>query len=246
MLKTQGVAAVQRALAILDSFTGDHIGDGSRSLAEISRATGLSKPTVMRSLVSLDEAGYVVRLSDGRYALGAKTLQLGESYRANFNLDQHVLPVLRQLSRDTQESSAFHVREKDSRLRLFRVDSPQLVREVPLPASLVPLDMTSIGYVLKTVTWADTNGDGVQVFASSGVYDTLTASQSTAVFGHDRALVGALTVSGPIDRIRQADARTLASVLAGAAHRLSLALGAPLPKDPGETRLTLLPSAESA
>jgi DNA-binding IclR family transcriptional regulator len=238
---------VQRALAILDSFIiGDRIGDGSRSLADISRDTGLVKPTVMRSLVSLDEAGYVVRLSDGRYALGAKTLQLGESYRASFKLDHHVLPILRQLSRDTQESSAFHVREKDRRLRLFLIDSPQLVREVPLPASLAPLDMTSPGYVLKTVTWTDTNGESAQVFASSGVYDAVTASLSTAVFGHDRALVGAMTVSGPIERIRQADARTLASVLAGAAHRLSLALGAPLPRDPGETRLMLLPSAETA
>ena len=72
MPKTQGVAAVQRALAILDTFAGA----GSRSLADIAKITGLAKPTVMRSLVSLDEAGYVVRLSDGRYALGAKTFQL--------------------------------------------------------------------------------------------------------------------------------------------------------------------------
>ena len=64
MPKTQGVAAVQRALAILDTFAGA----GSRSLADIAKITGLAKPTVMRSLVSLDEAGYVVRLSDGRYA----------------------------------------------------------------------------------------------------------------------------------------------------------------------------------
>ena len=65
----------------------------------------------MRSLVSLDEAGYVVRLSDGRYALGAKTFQLGTTYRANFNLEQHVLPVLQRLSQETLESSAFHVRD---------------------------------------------------------------------------------------------------------------------------------------
>ena len=47
MLKTQGVATVQRTLAILDSF----IGSGTRSLAEIAKITGLAKPTVMRSLV---------------------------------------------------------------------------------------------------------------------------------------------------------------------------------------------------
>ncbi|WP_298885273.1 helix-turn-helix domain-containing protein [uncultured Bradyrhizobium sp.] len=242
MLKTQGVATVQRTLAILDSF----IGSGTRSLAEIAKITGLAKPTVMRSLVSLYEAGYVVRLSDGRYALGAKTFQLGSTYRANFNLEHHVLPALQQLSEQTLESSAFHVRERDQRLCLFRVDSPQLVRDVARPANLAPLDLTSTGQVLSTAHWADRIGGGAQIFVSSGVYDTVTASLSTAVFGHEGALVGAMTVSGPIERIRQADLEALASRLTDASHRLSLVLGAPLPRESGGSRIINLPSAETS
>lgn len=241
MLKTQGVATVQRTLAILDSF----IGSGTRSLAEIAKITGLAKPTVMRSLVSLDEASYVVRLSDGRYALGAKTFQLGSTYRANFNLEHHVLPALQQLSRQTLESSAFHVRERDQRLCLFRVDSPQLVRDVARPANLAPLDLTSTGQVLSTAKWSDRADDGALVFVSCGIYDTVTASLSTAVFGHEGALVGAMTVSGPIERIRQADLRSLASRLTDASHRLSLVLGAPLPREAGNLRIINLPSAET-
>ena len=241
MLKTQGVATVQRTLAILDSF----IGSGTRSLAEIAKITGLAKPTVMRSLVSLDEAGYVVRLSDGRYALGAKTFQLGSTYRANFNLEHHVLPVLQQLSQQTLESSAFHVRERDQRLCLFRVDSPQLVRDVARPANLAPLDLTSTGQVLSTARWSDRTDDDAYVFVSSGVYDTVTASLSTAVFGHEGVLVGAMTVSGPIERIRQADVKTLASRLTDASHRLSLVLGAPLRREAGGLRIINLPSAET-
>jgi DNA-binding IclR family transcriptional regulator len=241
MPKTQGVAAVQRALAILDTFAGA----GARTLADIARITGLAKPTVMRSLVSLDEAGYVVRLSDGRYALGAKTFQLGTTYRANFNLEQHVLPVLQRLSQDTLESSAFHVRERDSRLCLFRVDSPQLVRDVARPTNLAPLDLTSTGQVLRTACWADRTDEGVPVFVSSGVYDTVTASLSTAVFGHEGALVGAMTVSGPVERIRQADLGVLAFRLTDASHRLSLVLGAPLPREVGAPRIVSLPSADA-
>ena len=241
MPKTQEVAAVQRALAILDTF----VGAGARSLAEIARITGLAKPTVMRSLASLDEAGYLVRLSDGRYALGAKTFQLGTTYRANFNLEQHVLPVLQRLSQETLESSAFHVRERDSRLCLFRVDSPQLVRDVARPSNLAPLDLTSTGQVLSATRWADRTNEGVPVFVSAGVYDTVTASLSTAVFGHEGALVGAMTVSGPVERIRQADLRTMASRLTDASHRLSLVLGAPLPREASAPRIISLPSAEA-
>ena len=59
--RKDGVTAAERALAILDAF----IGDGSRGLAELAKATALAKPTVLRLLVSLERAGYVVRLSDG-------------------------------------------------------------------------------------------------------------------------------------------------------------------------------------
>lgn len=73
----------------------------------------------------------------------------------------------------------------------------------------------------------------------------VTASLSIAVFGHDGARVGAMTVSGPIERIRRADLRTLASRLADASHQLSLVLGAQLPREVGAPRIISLPSAEA-
>jgi DNA-binding IclR family transcriptional regulator len=85
--------------------------------------------------------------------------------------------------------------------------------------------------------------DGVHVFVSSGVYDAVTASLSTAVFGHDGALVGAISVSGPVERIRRADLHALASRLTDASHELSLVLGAPLPREVGAPRIISLPSS---
>lgn len=235
--KTQGVTAVERALAILDAF----LGEGSRGLADLAKATGLAKPTVLRALVSLERTGYIVRLSDGRYQLGAKTMQLGAAYRANFRLDQHVLPVLQWLAKTTLESAAFHIRERDSRLCLFRVDSPQLVRDVPRQAELVPLDATSTGRVLAGAGWPGTDGDGrVLVYASSGVFDVQTASISTAVFSVDQALAGALTISGPVERFARADIEAIARVLVAAAHGLSLVLGAPLPTRAEDVHMTRL------
>lgn len=221
--KPQGVNAAERALAVLDAF----IGDGSRGLAEIAKATDLAKPTVLRLLVSLERSGYVVRLSDGRYQLGAKLMQLGATYRSNFRLDQHVLPVLELLAATTRESAAFHIREGEHRLLLFRVESPQAVRDVPKPAALIPLDETSTGHVLKTAKWPGHGQDGrVPVYSSSGVYDAQTASVSTAVFAAGPVLAGALTVSGPIGRFGAAQVRNIAVHVALAARGLSAALGA--------------------
>jgi hypothetical protein len=105
--------------------------------------------------------------------------------------------------------------------------------------------LTSTGHVLRTARWADRIDGGVDVFVSSGIYDTVTASLSTAVFGHDGALVGAMTVSGPVERIRRADLQALASRLTDASHQLSLVLGAPLPREAGAPRIISLPSAET-
>jgi len=234
--KPRGVNAVGRALTILDGF----IGNGSRSLAELAKLTGLPKPTILRSLVSLEKAGYVVRLEGGRYQLGAKTVELAAAYKANFRLDQHILPILKQLTEETLESAAFHIREKDSRLCLFRIDSPQVVRDVSQRVALVPLDMTSTGRVLATAAWPQDSGQREmrpRVFVSSGVFDVLTASISTAVFDVNRTLVGALTISGPVERFGQADVKTMALALVRAAHRLSCTLGAPLPPAIGKPEI---------
>lgn len=231
----QGVKAAERGLAVLDSF----IEQGTLGLADIAKATGLAKPTVLRLLASLEKAGYVVHLSEGRYQLGAKLMQLGTTYRAGFRLDQHVLPVLEHLAAITQESATFHIREGDRRMSLFRVESPQSVRHVVKAAAMVLLDETSTGRVLKTATWPGPK-EGVTVYSSAGVYDEQTASVSTAVFSTGPTLAGALTVSGPIGRFGAAHVREIASHLATAARRLSAALGAAFPQPERAPRIVRL------
>ena len=232
--KAQGVNAAERALSILDVF----ISHGSRGLAEIAKTTGLAKPTALRLLVSLERSGYIVRLSDGRYQLGAKLMQLGASYRNSFRLDQHVLPVLEQLATATRESATFHVREGGHRLALFRVESPQAVRDAK-PAVLVPLDETSTGRVLAAAG-GPMQDDRVPVYFSSGVYDAQTASVSTAVFASGCVLVGALTVSGPIGRFGMVHVRKIAAQLVAAARELSAVLGAPSTAPGGALRIIRL------
>ena len=76
-----GVAAVDRALSILDAFTES---DAKLSLAEISKRTGLYKSTVLRLMKSLEKFGYMFRSEDGAYSLGSKTLFLGSLYQRQF------------------------------------------------------------------------------------------------------------------------------------------------------------------
>ena len=93
---TDGVAAVERALAIVDAIAQrtDPI-----TLADLSRVTGFYKSTLLRLIASLERACLVVRRADGRYALGPYAHTLGRAYEATYQLTESILPRLRSLTR---------------------------------------------------------------------------------------------------------------------------------------------------
>ncbi|NEU36602.1 helix-turn-helix domain-containing protein, partial [bacterium LRH843] len=61
-MSDKGVAAVERALAILDCFESDQ---ESLPLKTIAQKTGLYKSTILRLCVSLESYGYLRRREDG-------------------------------------------------------------------------------------------------------------------------------------------------------------------------------------
>lgn len=225
--KTGGVIAVDRALSILDVFIP---ADGPLSLSEIAKKTGLVKPTVLRSLSSLERAGYILRVQDRRYQLGAKAIQLGASYTRNFRLESVVLPVLRRLTVDTEESASFFIREDGKRICLFRVESSQTVRDVIDVNVARFLDGTSGSLALMHDSLPD-ELPGRPIYFTSGVNDALAASIATPIYGMDR-LVGSLCLSGPVQRFQASQVEAFARSLAVNADDLSIKLGGrPRPAD---------------
>jgi hypothetical protein len=123
---TDGVAALDRALAILAAFRPE---DDQLSLADLAKRTSFYKSTILRSLATLERRRFVVRLTSGGYRLGPAVLHLGMVYQRSFRLEDHVLPVMRTVSKHTQESVSFYTHEGNTRVCLFRIDSPLSVRE---------------------------------------------------------------------------------------------------------------------
>ena len=147
---TGGTAAVDRALSLLGAFRA---GDAALSLAELAERTQLYKSTALRLLASLEHAHLLQRLDDGRYALGGEVARLHGIYAASFSLDRVVMPVLRQLVANTGESAAYHVRQgqapNQTRLCLYRVDSPHPVRDHIRAGDVLPLHQGTGGRVLS-------------------------------------------------------------------------------------------------
>ncbi|MDB5873013.1 MAG: IclR family transcriptional regulator [Ramlibacter sp.] len=145
-----GAAAVDRALSLLGAFRE---GDTALPLAELAERTRLYKSTALRLLASLEHAGLLQRLEDGRFALGNEVARLHAIYAASFSLDRVVLPELRKLVKATGESAAYHVRQGQGadavRLCLYRVDSPHPVRDHIRAGDVLPLNRGTGGRVLS-------------------------------------------------------------------------------------------------
>ena len=125
-LADSGVAAVDKALTILRLFSSQNT---ELSLNDISESTGLYKSTVLRMLASLANAMLVLKRVDGMYVLGPTIASLNAAYQNERSLETVVTPILESLMKSTHESAAFHVRQGDKRLCLFRVDSKQALRD---------------------------------------------------------------------------------------------------------------------
>jgi DNA-binding IclR family transcriptional regulator len=223
-----GAASVDRALTLLASFRA---GDTALTLAELALRTRLYKSTALRLLASLEHARLLQRLDDGRYALGPELARLQSIYAASFSLEAVVLPALRSLVEATRESAAFYVRQGDQRLCLYRVDSPQVLRDHIRAGDLLPLDRGAGGRVLTAFGGArgklheQIRRDGF--FVTSGDRVPGLAGISAPVWGPTGDLVGALTLTLPDTRMKP----SFAGAVQRAALALSQRLGAVAPRD---------------
>jgi DNA-binding IclR family transcriptional regulator len=139
------------------------------------------------------------------------------------------MPVLRDLVRRTRESAVYHVRQGDARLCLYRVDSPQPLRDHVQVGDLVPLDRGAGGRVILAFSGA-----------KGAIYERIRRDRYAALVG-DRSkdlagiaapvlkaggeVAGAVTLTMPAARF---DERFIPAVRA-AARELTRALGGTFP-----------------
>jgi DNA-binding IclR family transcriptional regulator len=221
-----GVAAVDRALAILDVFTER---DSSLTLAPLAERTGYYKSTLLRLAGSLENHGYLLRLADRSWRLGAAASRLGAVYQAAFNLGDIVEPVLQDVMRATGETVVFHVRDGDVRVSLYRVESVQRIRDHVRQGEHLPLNRGAGGKVL--LAFSGEKGavfDRIRkdmIFVSTGDRIPDLGGISAPVFGVGHTLAGALTVSVPISRFDKQGIAKIEPIVLTHVAALTRALG---------------------
>jgi len=221
-----GVAAVDRALAILGAFRDE---DHALSLAKLAERTGLYKSTILRIAESLLRAEYLRRLPDGNYQVGAAPLRLASLFQRQSRTSDLVPPVLRDVVEQTGECASFYIREGNSGVCLHRVDSARMVRDTIREGDRLPIDKGAACHVLRAFQ-GDQGAklDEVRIdgyCASFGEYDPEIAAVSVPVLGQHQMLVGALTISGPRYRFSDDNVKRMLSSLASGARKLTSDFG---------------------
>ena len=146
-----GVAAVERALAILAAFEPS---DQRLTLAELAKRTRFYKSTILRIAQSLLRHGYLRHLDNGNYQIGPTPLMLGAIYQRSLRLGDILLPLMHELADQTGESVSFYSRHGDVRVCLHRVDSQHAVRDHVREGDVLPLDRGSGGRILRAFSGA--------------------------------------------------------------------------------------------
>ncbi|WP_051940207.1 IclR family transcriptional regulator [Stenoxybacter acetivorans] len=140
----QFVTALARGLEILRCFSP---GERYLGVAELSRRSGIPKPSVSRlagTLVTLGYLDYSPELS--KYSLGIGVLSLGYAMLSNIGLRQMVRPMLQELAEYSQASVSIGMRDRLSMVYVETVRSTAPLGMRRGVGSRLPMGLTALGH----------------------------------------------------------------------------------------------------
>ncbi|MEU0426157.1 IclR family transcriptional regulator [Streptomyces canus] len=135
---------LDKAADILEAFSPS---GGPYRLSELSKRTGLPKPTVHRLAADLVRLGWLER-SGTQYRLGAKLFELGSLVPHRLDLRETALPFLQDLFEATRETIHLGVREGLEVVYLERIHGHEALQLPSRIGGSLPLTCTGVGKAL--------------------------------------------------------------------------------------------------
>lgn len=246
--------SVRRALSILEALVEPSADGRLMPLADLAKATGLNKATLLRLSEPLQEAGLVRRDDQGHFALGVGALRLGEAYMAGVDLRGAARPILEELVAESGETAHLVVFDEPFVVYLDKVDSPSTVRMHSRIGGRMPLYCTAAGKAMlawlpdevvdrvlslptparteHTLTTPTAIRENLAVIRGRGwsmddVENELDIRcVGAAIFDRSGAVVAACSLSGPDQRITSSRAHELGPRVRAAADAIGRRLGA--------------------
>ncbi|MFY2789619.1 IclR family transcriptional regulator [Rhodococcus sp. KRD162] len=224
--QSSGIGVLDKAMAVLHA-----VAEKPCNLGDLCARTTLPRATAHRLAVGLETHRLLVRDADGLWRTGPGLGELASSASdALLDAAASVLPRLREI---TGESVQIYRREGSVRVCVASMEPPTGLRDTVLVGARLPMTAGSGAKVL--LAWADSQTKRIVLpeaefservlievrrrgwAQSAGEREPGVASVAAPVRDGNDAVVAAISVSGPIDRIgRKPGARWAADLLAAA------------------------------
>jgi len=224
---TSGVGVLDKAVLVLSA-----VEDGAATLPALTERTGLSRATTHRLAVALEVHRLLQRDEQGRWQLGPRLGELAAVVAGDLLLER-AGPVLDRLRDATGESAQLYRRQGAGRVCVAVSERRSGLRDTVPVGSVLPLTAGSAGQVLLAWTPEDPlvaeAAFGARVLAdvrrrgwahSVAEREQGVASVSAPVRRRDGAVVAAVSVSGPLDRLTRSPGRLHAQAVLSAAAEL--------------------------
>jgi IclR family acetate operon transcriptional repressor len=246
------LSSVRNAARLLKEFSGV---DRQLGVTELSARLGLGKSTVHRLLATLAEERLLERDAvSGRYRLGLGIYELGAVVTAHVDLHEAAMPALVSLRQRTGETVQVAVLDGLEAVYVERLDSPHTLRIFSRVGHRLPAHCTSSGKVLlaglpaqtldarlrqwqpvrmtpRTITDEQVLRAELRMIAQRGWAENIeegepgVASVGAPIRGIDGGVTAAISVAGPIARVKGASLRRFSGAVVDAASVISRRLG---------------------
>jgi DNA-binding IclR family transcriptional regulator len=211
---TDRAGVVDKVASILDALAS-----GPASLNDVVARTALPRATAHRLALALCRHGLVGRDDEGRFVLGLRMIGLGRAAADAMPLRALARPALEALRDQTGESVQLYVPDEGGRRCVVSLQSPHGLRWIVAEGALLPMDRGSAGKVLSGATGPGTWAESVEE-REPGV-----VSVSGGIHGSAGVLIGAVSVSGPVERLSRAPGRRFGPQVVAAADAITAAAG---------------------
>ena len=220
-------------------------------VSELARELRLPKSNVHRVLTTLVGLGYARAAGEGRYEATLRMWEIGVRAFNRVSVQRVAAPLLEELAFQSGETVHLALRDGDEAVYVAIIESTRAVRTFTRIGQRVPLHATAVGKVLcawgppdalptrferhapGTITEAARFRHELERIrkqgwaANTGEWNAEVCGVAAPVFDHRGAVVAAVAMSGPAERLRPATLRRLAPPVQACARRISAELGAP-------------------
>jgi len=228
------IQSVAHALDVLEEFRGetDELG-----VTELSKKLKLHKNNVFRVLATLQSRDYIEQnRANDNYRLGIRCLELGQTFIHQRGILKQAAPILHELAESVGETSYISILLGNEVVYLDAVETTQTIRVISRVGLHMPIHATGAGkslvaydsaeeirkrfpgtlhrYTSATITTVEGLMKDLEKVRDLGYATDLEEFEeglrciSSPVRDYTRKVVGALSVSGPANRLNDERIRT--------------------------------------